>query len=121
MKKLIVVLVLLFAATVVFGQSIQLGRFPAAKFLDSNYDAIWEFTANNIRILDSNTGELYYDFSGMTQDFAVSVEGMTPVIKFACADAGRSYTFKANLSTDEVAMEIDRSGLPRYTVTMKKQ
>jgi len=121
MKKLIIVLVLLFAAAALFGQSIELGRFPSAKWLDPNYDAIWEFSANNIKISDSKTGEEYYSFAGKVQNFAVTTEGMTPVIKFACDDAGRSYTFKANMSSGDVVMEIERSGLPKYTVTMKKQ
>jgi hypothetical protein len=121
MKKLIVVLVLLFAATVVFGQAIQLGDFPVGKWLDANYDAVWEFSSNNIRVLDSNTGEVYYDFAGMTQNFRVGVAGIQPTIQFGCSDAGRTYAFRALLPGNNLTMEIEREGLPKYTVTLTKQ
>jgi hypothetical protein len=122
MKKFIVVLVLLFAATVVFGQSINLGSFPVGKWLDANFDAVWEFSANNIRILDSNTGEVYCSFSGLTiQNFKVTTSGMQPVISFDCPETERSYSFKADLPRTGLILEIDRAGLAKYTVNMPKQ
>jgi len=121
MKKLIIVLVLLFAAAALFGQSIKIGGFPAGKWLDANYDAIWEFSANGIRILDSKTGDVAWDFAGKTiKDFNGFTEGRTIGLSFSCPDAERTYTFKAGTSGD-VVMEIDRDGKPKYTVTMKKQ
>jgi len=137
MKKLIIVLVLLFAATALFGQigalpsaapsvpaggKISLGNFPAGKWLDPNYDAIWEFSSNNIRILDSNSGSVYWDYSDLTiQNFKLSTEGLNPVISFSCPEAGRSYSFKVTLSDASLTMTIERSDQPKYTVTMKKQ
>jgi len=121
MKKLIIVLVLLLAATALFGQAIKLGAFPTAKFLDANYDAVWEFTANNIRILDSKTGDVAWDFAGKTiNDFKVTDEGRQMGVAFSCPEAERSYFFKAGPSGDAV-MEIERAGKPKYTVTMKRQ
>jgi hypothetical protein len=136
MKKLIIVLVLLLAATALFGQSalqsavanaagnqrINLGNFPAGKWLDSNYDAIWELSSNNIRILDSSSGSVFWDYSDLTiQGFKVTTEGLNPVISFTCPEAGRAYSFKANLSDASLTMTIERNDQPKYTVTMKKQ
>jgi len=123
MKKLIIVLVLLLAATALFGQAIQLGgAFPSAKFLDAKNDAVWEFSANNIRILDSKTGDLAWDFAGKTiQDFRTAMDGRQAVVTFSCPEAGRSYSFKTALPATDLVMEITRSDLPKYTVTMPKQ
>ena len=124
MKKLIIVLVLLLAATALFGQ-IKLGAFPSAKWLDSNkelqYEAVWEFSPSNIRILNTD-GSVAWDFAGKTiQDFKVNVDGLNSVITFSCPEAERSYSFKTNLPSSDVTMEITRSGLPKYTVKMPKQ
>jgi len=121
MKKIIIILVLLFAATVIFAQSVQLGQFPIGKWLDPNWNAIWEFTSNNIRILNSNTGEVYFDFSGKIQNFKVFVDGAQPGISFSCFDTEKTYSFKANLTNNNVVLEIDREDKPKYTVTMRKQ
>jgi hypothetical protein len=122
MKKLIIVLVLLLAATAVFGQSIKLGTFPVGKWLDPNYDAVWEFTSSNIRILSSTDGSVLWDFNGKTiQGFKVSMEGLQPVISFSCPEAERSYSFKASLPSTDVVMSIERSDQPKYSITMKKQ
>jgi len=119
MKKLIIVLILLFAATMAFAQ-INLGTFPVGKWTDANYDATWEFTSNNIKVTDNKTGESF-NFSGKVQDFKVVVDGRQPGITFSSDAAGRSYSFKAALPATDVVMEIERPGLPKYTVTMKKQ
>jgi len=122
MKKLIIVLVLLFAAAALFGQAIKIGTFPSGKWLDSNYDAIWEFSNDNgIRILDSKTGDIAWDFAGKTiNDFKITMDGSQPVITFSCTEADRSYYFKPALSGN-VTMEIERPNLPKYSVSMKKQ
>jgi len=122
MKKLIIVLVLLFVATVAFGQTIKLGTFPIGKWLDPNFDAVWEFSSNNIRILSSTDGSVLYDFSSKTlQSFKVFVDGVQPGISFSCPDSERTYYFKASLPSTNVVMDIERSDKPKYTVTMKKQ
>ena len=121
MKKLIIVLVLLLAATALFGQSIKIGAFPPGKWLDGKYDAIWEFSTSNIRILDSKTGDVAWDFAGKTiNDFKVTDEGRQVGVAFSCPEAERSYFFKAGPNGDAV-MEIERDGKPKYTVTMKRQ
>ena len=113
MKKVIVVLVILFVASMLFADPIQLGTFPVGKWLDPNYNVIWDFSSNNIRILGID-GNVLYDFSGKTiQDFKVFVDGMQPGISFSCPESGRSYRFLKPLNNTDVVMEIDRRGLPK--------
>jgi hypothetical protein len=125
MKKLIIVLVLLLAATALFGQALSLKGFPVGKWLDSNkeldYEAIWDFSSGGLKILNTD-GSIAWDFAGKTiQDYSADVDGLQPSIKFTCPDAGRTYTFKALLPGNNVQMTIERDGLPTYTVTMPKQ
>ena len=121
MKKLIVVLVILFAAVSLSADPIQLGSFPVGQWLDANYDAVWDFASNNIRIL-SPDGNVLYNFSGKTiQNFKVFMEGTQPGISFTCPEAGRSYRFLKPLTNSDVVMEIERDGREKYSVAMKKQ
>jgi len=119
MKKLVIVLVLLFAATALFAQ-INLGDFPVGKWLDANYSATWSFTSNNITIDSPEYGS--WTFAGKTiQDFRVFMSGMSPSLSFSCPEAGRSYVFKVNPTNASIDLEITRSGLPVYAVNMRKQ
>lgn len=122
MKKFVIVLVFMFAATALFANPIQLGSFPIGRWLDSNYDAIWEFSTNNIRILDSKSGVVLWDFSTKTiEGFRATISGTSPVILFSCPEAGRSYRFTISLSDGNVTMQIDRTGQPQYSVVMRRQ
>jgi hypothetical protein len=122
MKKLTVVFVILLVATVsLSADTIQLGSFPVGKWLDSNYDAVWEFSTNSIRILGTD-GTVLYDFSTKTiNDFRVFMDGIQPGISFTCPESERSYRFIKPLTSTDLVMEIVRSGLPNYSVTMKMQ
>jgi hypothetical protein len=121
MKKLIAFFIVLLAAASLFAGPIQLGTFPVGKWLDPNYDAVWDFASDNIRIL-SPSGKVLYDFSDKTiQDFKVFLEGTQPGISFTCPEAGRSYRFLKPLTNTDVVMEIQRNNLAKYSVTMKKQ
>jgi hypothetical protein len=122
MKKLIIVLVLLFAAAALFGQSIKIGSFPPGKWLDDRYDAIWEFsTTDGIKILSSTNGSVLWDFAGKTiQDFKITMDGAEPTITFSCPEADRSYSFKPRINGD-LTMVIDRPGLDKDTKVIKKQ
>jgi len=121
MKKLIVVLAVFFAAVSVSADPIDLGSFPVGQWLDANYDAVWDFSSNNIRILNT-AGAVLYDFSTKTiQNFRVFLDGTQPGISFACPEAERSYRFIKPLTNTDVIMEIERSDEPAYTVTMKRQ
>jgi len=121
MKKIFVILIILLAAGTLSADPIYLGNFPLGQWLDANYNAVWDFTSNNIRILSPN-GRVLYDFSDKTiQDFKVTMEGSQPAISFTCPEAGRSYKFLKPLLSDDLNMRINRPNKPEYSVTMRKQ
>jgi len=121
MKKILVVLIILFVAASLSADPINLGNFPVGQWLDANYDAVWDFTSSNIRIL-STEGKVLYDFSNKTiLDFKVFIEGAQPGISFTCPEAGRSYKFLKPLTNSDLFMEIERSNHVKYSVNMKKR
>jgi hypothetical protein len=121
MKKLFVILIVFFTVMSLSADPIQLGNFPVGQWLDANYDAVWDFSSTNIRIL-STGGAVLYDFSTKTvQDFRVFMDGTQPGISFTCPEAERSYRFVKPLTNTDVILQIERNDLPSYSVTMKKQ
>ncbi|MDR1894535.1 MAG: hypothetical protein LBQ61_07620 [Spirochaetales bacterium] len=121
MKKVLILLVMILAVSSVFGADIQLGQFPLGSWLDSNYNAVWEFTTNNIRILAPG-GAVLYDFSTKTlENFRVFLDGTQPGISFSCVESGRSYRFLKPLTNTDVTLQIDRTARDRYTVSLKRQ
>jgi len=120
-KLLLAVLVIFLAAGTVSAVSIDLGNFPIGKWLDKNYDAIWDFTSSNIKILAPD-GTEYFDFSKNTvKDFKVSASSSGAVITFSCEEAGRSYKITKPLTNMDLILEIDRPDKEHYKVEMKKQ
>ncbi len=122
MKKLFLVLViLLFAGGMLCADGINLKNFPVGEWLDPNYNAVWEFTSNNIRIL-STDGEVHFDFSEQgVQDFGVSMEGGKPVMSFKSEAARRSYKLTKPVTNMNIILEIDAPWNRNYKVEMKKQ
>jgi len=122
MKKLIVVFVLLFAATTIFAQSIDMGSFPTGTWLDHNYNATWTFAATGIT-LKTTDGTFTYSFNSRNMEgFRLSMSGVQPSITFSCDAVGRTYVFRAALPATDLVMEIDNKALTsKYSVTMKKQ
>ena len=121
MKKILVVLVILLAAGTLYANPISLGSFPVGKWLDFNYDAVWEFSSNNIRILDKND-KVLWDFSTLTiQEFRPFVIDTRPAFSFSCPETKRSYRFIiSSLINMEVILEIDREGMEKYIVQMRR-
>jgi hypothetical protein len=122
MKRIaLVIFIILVAFSPVFAQGINLGNFPLGTWLDANYDAVWEFSSGNIRILAPD-GAVYFDFSAEgIQDFKVGAGSDGPFITFSCAAAGRSYKLTKPLLKSEMTLEIERAGLPSYSVVMAKR
>ena len=108
MKKIIILSVLLaFVSFAAFAQVMDLGDFPTGKWADEKYDAIWEFGANNIRILDMDGG-VYYDFEGKTIknfNIKVSLEGIE--LSFTCVESERDYKFLKPPTNLDLEMTID--------------
>ncbi|THB67037.1 MAG: hypothetical protein D6B26_02045 [Spirochaetaceae bacterium] len=122
MKKILIFsLLLALSASFVMADSINLGNFPLGKYLDDNYDAVWEFTTGNIRIL-SPAGAVLYDFNGKTiRDFKVGLEGSNPMITFSCDESERSYKFVKPLTKPDLEMSIQAPWDSDYSVTLIKQ
>ncbi len=122
MKRLaLAALVFLLALAPAVAQGIDLGSFPLGSWLDANYDAVWEFTSGNIRIL-SPAGDVLFDFgSAGVQDFKVGAGGDGPFITFACEAAGRTYKITKPLTKSSAVLEIERPNLPKYKVEMAKK
>ncbi|HPD81197.1 MAG TPA: hypothetical protein P5519_09885 [Spirochaetia bacterium] len=122
MKKAFVVLVMMAVALALLtAQAINLGSFPLGKWLDPNWGAYWEFSTNNIRILDKD-GNVYFDFSKATiRDFKVSVEKEGVVMTFSCDETGKTYKFTKPLTNLNIILEIDRPNQEHYKVEMQKQ
>ena len=121
MKKIFAVLIILLTAVSLSADPIHLGNFPVGQWLDANYNAVWDFTSDNIRIL-STSGRVLYDFSTKTiLDFKVILEGGQPGITFSCVESGKTYKFLKPLLNTDVTMQIRRHGRADYHVTMKKR
>lgn len=123
MKRLAIVIVMILAigAVPAFAQGINLGNFPLGTWIDANYDAVWEFSTGNIRILAPD-GSVHFDFGAEgIQDFRVGAGADGPFISFSCAAAGKSYKLTKPPLKAEMTLEIERAGLPKYAVTMAKR
>lgn len=120
-KVLIVCFMSLFLVGVFAAGPLNLGDFPLGKWVDSNYDAVWEFSSNNIRIL-SPDGTVYCDFSEKTvNDFKVGLESAGATITFSCPETAREYKFIKGLTNLKLTLEINRENQPQYSVLMDKQ
>ena len=102
MKKFITILLVLgLAVTAVFAADTE---FPTGKWLDSNWDGIWEFGIDKTIKLWKTDGELVYNFTqDKITDYKVSADPTKGVIlSFSCAETERSYQFikPLTLSTD---------------------
>ena len=116
MKKLYACIALaIVACALVAAEGINLGDFPKGKWLDAKWNAVWEFGADNIRILDTAGAEVY-SFKNKITDFKVDVGLTEAKISFTCKDAGRKYTFVKGIKDLDLAMEID----PDWTTTNYK-
>ena len=121
MKKIMLLSILILVGAFAFGQAINLGSFPLGSYVDSNYDAVWEFTSSNIRIL-SLGGEVLFDFGQNTvRDFRVGLDGTSPMITFSCDESQRSYRFVKPLTSQNVNMRIQAPWNPNYEVALTRR
>ena len=93
------------------------GAFPEGKSVDTNWNAKWVFEAdNNVKLYDSETGALLYDFAGKQKD--LKAEGNK--LSFRCDETQRFYTFVRN--GDTIEMDIDRDWTDEeYHITMSAE
>lgn len=121
MKKLLVVLVLLLVAGFVFADNVDLSKLPKGKWLDANWDAVWEIGANSIRILDLN-GKEVFNFNNLISDFEYGASLTEARFSFRCDEAGRNYVFRKGLTDLDLVLEIQRDWTSEtYSVKMPFQ
>ena len=86
-----------------------LSEFPAGKWLDANWDALWVFFADgSVKLYDSKNGDLIYDFNGKTKDLKLEPAGTGLKLSFRCDETQRFYTFEKALEGTDMEMDIDR-------------
>ena len=120
MKKfLLLSLMILAAGVLVYAQNVDTSSLPKGKWVDHNYDAVWELSSDNIRILDT-AGKVLYDFRDKNGDFKIEPDMTGVSFSFTCKDAGRKYKFTKGMTDLDLTMEILRDWRPDlYTVKMK--
>jgi len=121
MKRFIFTMLLFTLFLFSVSAEVDLGNFPLGKWLDANYDAVWEFTSSNIRISDPS-GELVYDFSNATmEDFSVGagMDGIT--LSYYCPETEKTYILTKPVTGSDLTLKIERTGKPAYQVDMTKQ
>ena len=122
MKKIYLVLaVFVLMSSFVFSESIDLGKFPKGKWLDKNWNAIWEFGADNIRLLDTNGSEIF-NFKDKISDFKIDIGVSEAKISFTSTEAERKYVFTKGVTDLDLVMDIDPDWTDEdYRVTMEMQ
>lgn len=122
MKRVLFALALvLILAGPLAANDINLGNFPLGSWLDQRYQAVWEFSSGNIRILNT-AGELQYDFGAEgIENFRVGAEGSGVFISFASQATGKTYKLIKPLTNTAVILEIERPGHGLYRVEMPRQ
>ena len=93
------------------------GAFPEGKCVDTNWNGKWVFEAdNNVKLYDSETGALIYDFAGKQKD--LKAEGNK--LSFRCDETQRFYIFERK--GDVIEMDIDRDWTDEeYHITMSAE
>ena len=86
-----------------------LSEFPAGKWLDANWDALWVFFADgSVKLYDSKNGDLIYDFNGKTKNLKLEPAGTGLKLSFRCDETQRFYTFEKALEGTDMGLDIDR-------------
>ena len=86
-----------------------LSEFPAGKWLDANWDALWVFFADgSVKLYDSRNGDLIYDFNGKTKNLKLEPAGTGLKLSFRCDETQRFYTFEKALEGTDMELDIDR-------------
>ena len=100
-----------------------LSEFPAGKWLDANWDALWVFFADgSVKLYDSRNGDLIYDFNGKTKNLKLEPAGTGLKLSFRCDETQRFYTFEKALEGTDMELDIDRDWTDKaYHVLMPLQ
>ena len=112
MRKVILVLIVLamFTGFVFANEDMDLSSFPKGKWQDDSCDYIWEFTADTVRILDTDgVGEMYTFADKTIEGWTLVLIGTSPQVTFSVKESGWQYKFhKEHMQTPDFIMEIKR-------------
>ncbi len=106
MKKSVLVCVLCVWGAIAFSQNIDLGKFPKGTWVDNNWNAVWEFGANSIKLYDT-AGMLLYDFDGKIENLKIDVNLTNASVTFYCKETRRLYQFSKSLKDLNLDMKIN--------------
>ena len=122
MKKIYLFLaVFVLMSSFIVSEDIDLGKFPKGKWMDKNWNAIWEFGADNIRLLDTNGSEIF-NFKDKISDFKIDIGVSEAKISFTSTEAERKYVFTKGVTDLDLVMNIDPDWTDEnYRVTMEMQ
>jgi len=119
MKRFAMIILLGFMALAfASADQINLGDFPVGEWVDSNYDAVWNFSSNNIQLYLTD-GTLVFDFQDKVEDFKVSGGLSGLELSFSCPATSRSYKFVKGINNLNLKMMIDKNSGVHYEVEMK--
>lgn len=120
MKKLTVLLVLVAGLAAALSAQ-DLSKLPKGKWLDANWNGVWEFGADSIRLLGTD-GAVIFDFKDKMKDFKLDAGLAEVKLSFSCEETGRNYRFVKATTDLDLSMEIDRAWTNEpYSVKMKFQ
>ena len=122
MKKLISLIVV--SAVCLAGLfAVDFGDFPKGTWKDANWDANWDFGVDSLKLKDSNTNKVIFDFAGKMDNFKLTPSAKGLTVSFDCKETQRSYKFTKPATLDtSIEMEIDPEWTSsKYKVTMPIQ
>lgn len=97
--------------------------FPAGKWLDANWDALWViYDDQSVKLFDSVSGDLIYDFKDGAKDIKIEKEGLGLKLSFRCDDTQRFYAFTKDVEGTDLELDIDRDWTDEpYVIVMPLQ
>lgn len=97
--------------------------FPAGKWLDANWDALWViYDDQSVKLFDSVSGDLIYDFKDGAKDIKLEKEGLGLKLSFRCDDTQRFYAFTKDVEGTDLELDIDRDWTDEpYVIVMPLQ
>lgn len=102
---------------------VALEVFPAGKWLDANWDALWViYDDQSVKLFDSVSGDLIYDFKDGAKDIKIEKEGLGLKLSFRCDDTQRFYAFTKDVEGTDLELDIDRDWTDEpYVIVMPLQ
>ncbi len=92
-------------------------QFPKGTWIDSKWDAAWEFGVNNtLKLKDSKTGEVIFNFTpDKRSNLKVNASDSGLVISFRCEETKRTYKFTKPVTLDtKITLDIDYDLEPKH-------